>query len=292
MDFKTVKGYFTFTATQRSGIFLLLLIIVFFQVLIFAVDFSFEEKPNSEKEQWLSYQAEIDLLKQESQSQKKKIYPFNPNFITDYKGYQLGMSVAEIDRLLEFRKINKYVNSTEEFQKVTGVSDSLLAEIAPFFKFPDWVKNKKTNSYKSPEKVFSEKKEIVLIDINQATSQDLEKVYGIGPVLAQRILTQREKLGGFVDMSQMKDIWGLSDEVIANLNKNFKVMVPPKLNKIKVNSASIRELSQFSYFKYALAKEIVLYRSMNGDIKSEEDLSKINGFPVDKVKVIALYLDF
>lgn len=292
MDFKTVKPYFTFTAAQRSGIFLLLLIIVFLQVLIFTFDFSFEEKPNPEKEQWLSHQAEIDLLKQASQSTKKNIYPFNPNFITDYKGYQLGMSVSEIDRLLEFRKANKYVNSAKEFQQVTGVSDSLLNVMAPYFKFPDWVKNKKSNPYNTIEKTFSERKNVVLVDINQATTEDLERVYGIGPVLAQRILIQREKLGGFVDMSQMKDIWGLSDEVIVNLNRSFKVLSPPKLNKIKINSASIRELSHFLYFKYALAKEIVLYRSMNGDIKSEEDLSKINGFPVEKVKVIALYLDF
>ena len=49
---------------------------------------------------------------------------------------------------------------------------------------------------------------------------------------------------------------------------------------------------QFPYFKYVLAKEIVTFRSMNGEIKNIEDLSKINGFPVDKVKIIALYLEF
>jgi hypothetical protein len=53
------------------------------------------------------------------------LYPFNPNFITDFKGYKLGMSVQEID-LLEYRKGNKYVNSPKEFQAVTQVSDSLL----------------------------------------------------------------------------------------------------------------------------------------------------------------------
>jgi hypothetical protein len=63
---------------------------------------------------------------------KPKIYPFNPNFITDFKGYKLGMSVTEIDRLLAFRKTNRYVNSAAEFQQVTQVSDSLLAQIAPF----------------------------------------------------------------------------------------------------------------------------------------------------------------
>jgi DNA uptake protein ComE-like DNA-binding protein len=49
---------------------------------------------------------------------------------------------------------------------------------------------------------------------------------------------------------------------------------------------------QLPYFKYALAKEIVTYRSMNGKINDSADLIKIYGFPVDKVKIIALYLEF
>ena len=93
-------------------------------------------------------------------------------------------------------------------------------------------------------------------------------------------------------MEQMKEVWGLSPEVIENLNKNFTVSVLPKVKKINVNSASVKELSQFPLFRYTLAKEIVSFRSMNGEIKGEADLLKISGFPVDKVKVIALYLAF
>ncbi len=93
-------------------------------------------------------------------------------------------------------------------------------------------------------------------------------------------------------MEHMKDVWGLSPEVIENLNTHFKVSVLPNFKKIDINNASLKELSQFSYFRYPLAKEIVTYRSMNGDIKNIEDLTKIKGFPVDKAKIIALYLDF
>ena len=78
----------------------------------------------------------------------------------------------------------------------------------------------------------------------------------------------------------------------AGLNNHFKISVLPKLKKIDINNASLKELSQFYYFKYAIAKEIVTYRSMNGDFKNIEDLTKIKGFPVDKAKIIALYLDF
>ena len=45
------------------------------------------------------------------------------------------MSVQEIDRLLAFRKENKYVNSAKEFQEVTKVSDSLLSSMLRFLNF-------------------------------------------------------------------------------------------------------------------------------------------------------------
>ena len=111
--------FFKFTATQRAGIFLLLLIIIGIQVAYYFREIKFEEDTSLEKQQWLSLQSQIDTMKIEKVNYKPTIYPFNPNFITDFKGYNLGMSTAEIDRLLEFRKKNLYVNSAEEFQALT-----------------------------------------------------------------------------------------------------------------------------------------------------------------------------
>ena len=297
MSFKTIPTYFKFTKEQRTGIFFLFLIIVVLQLVYFFVDFSTVSKEYPEKQKWLSLQPEMDSLKMDAKNSKPKIYLFNPNFITDYKGYKLGMSVQEIDRLLAFRKENKYVNSSKEFQNVTKISDSLLNVMAPYFKFPDWVNNKKQNAkfkeYTSYQnQAFAKKEKIVFIDINEATKEDLVKIYGIGDAISSRILKQKELLGGFVSMEQMKEVWGLSPEVIENLNAHFKVLVLPRFKKIEINNASLKELSQFHYFRYSLAKEIVTYRSMNGNIKNIEDLTKIKGFPVDKANLIGLYLDF
>jgi len=290
-----LKSLFVFTSDQRKGIFALLFVIVILQLAYYFVDFT---KPTNEdslaKKEWLAMQSKIDSLKASNPKYIAKIYPFNPNFITDYKGYKLGLSVQEIDRLLDYRKENKYVNSPKEFQAVTQISDSLLNAISPYFKFPDWVKNKaeKKGYVKYENKAFAKKEKIVLKDINLATQEDLIKIYGIGDVISLRILKLKETLGGFVSMEQMNDVWGLSPEVIAGLNSHFKVYTLPNIKKIDINNASLKEISQFSYFKYALAKEIVIYRSMNGDIKNVEDLTNIKGFPVEKARIIALYLDF
>jgi len=300
MNIKTLGKYFRFTNHQRTGIFLLFVIIMLLQAVYFFADFNVTEKSFPEKEQWLSLQSEIDSLKFSKSNEKPRLYSFNPNFITDYKGYKLGMSVQEIDRLLAFRKENKYVSSAKEFQEVTKISDSLLSVMAPLFKFPDWVQNKAHLKTERKEFVQQEnfkkenfkKEKIIVLDINQATQEDLMKVYGIGEALSSRILKQKEILGCFVSMEQMNEVWGLSPEVVSELNTHFKVVIPSSFKKIAINDASLKELSQFSYFRYTLAKQIVTYRSMNGSINNIEDLSKIKGFPVEKAKIISLYLEF
>lgn len=290
MNLSAIKPYLQFSRTQRIGLLFLLAFIVVFQMLYFFVDFAPMKSTTAAKQQWLSVQKPTNS-KSLNNEETHKIYPYNPNFITDFKGYKLGMSVAEIDRLLAYRKTNRYVNSPQEFQQVTGVSDSLLAVMVPYFKFPDWVKNKKQYaSYQKP--VFEKKESKVQLDINLATQEDLKKVYGIGDGLSERILKEKEKLGGFVNMDQMKDVWGLSPEVVENLQKGFKVASLPAVKKIKINDASLQELLKFPYFRYALSKSIITYRSMNGPIKSPVDLINISGFPLDKVEIIALYLEF
>jgi len=291
-------SYLKYTREQRSGIVALILLMIGIQsgyYFYFSGVTSAVRSESVKAKEWLAVQSEIDSLKILKGAESHKIYPFNPNFISDYKGYTLGMSVVEIDRLHQFREGDKFVNSTEEFQKVTKVSDDLLAKISPYFKFPDWVKNKKSNNsfYQEYSKQTVDKKsKIVIIDINMATQEELMKVYGIGPGLSERILKEREKLGAFVSMEQMNDVWGLSPEVVASLNKHFKIMAKPAVKKLDINNASVKEMAQFPFFKYYQAKEIVTYRSMNGDIKSKEDLIKIKSFSVEKVDIIALYLDF
>ena len=163
---------------------------------------------------------QIDSLKFiETENRRPKIYPFNPNYITDYKGYALGMSAKEIDRLRAYRAKNKWVNTSKEFQRVTKVSDPLLKRIAPYFKFPDWVvkrnqgfKNKNVSS-SAVEKSFIDKS-ISTTDINKATADDLQTINGIGPAFSERIVKYRTKLQGFTFEDQLNEVWGLEKEVV------------------------------------------------------------------------------
>jgi DNA uptake protein ComE-like DNA-binding protein len=289
-----IKSYFLFSREHRSGIFLLFGIIVIVQLSYFFLKNQLVSNENyTEDKEWLLVQNEIDSLKNIQATKKDTIYPFNPNYITDYKGYKLGMSVQEIDRLHAYRKKGKFVNSAKEFQEITQVSNVFLAKVSPYFKFPDWVINKGTTTSGKFHK-FSprEKEKIIQKDINIATREDLIAVYGIGEKLADKILLEKEKLGSFVSMEQFQFMWGISPEALTDLEKRFVVKSQNGIKKIAINDLSQKELAKFPYFNYALAKEIVIYRTMNNGIKEIADLTKIKGMPNEKINIIALYLVF
>ena len=288
---KYLKSHFTFTKQQRSGIFVLLLLIGTLQCVYFFMDFSSEDL-NVNQNDLAQFQAEIDSLKllkiQESQP---KIYPFNPNFITDYKGYTLGMSSAEIDRLLAFRNQNKWINSVEDFQRVTQISDSLLTKISPYFKFPDWVTNPKPKTQYAYPKTNQPKSFDQKLNLNTATATQLKKINGIGDKLAERIVAYRTKLGGsFVADVQLQEVYGLSPEVIERTLNEFTVKDAIPISKINLNTATIEELVTIQYIDYEIAHFIIQERTLREGFKSLDELTKVKDFPVKKIEIIKLYL--
>jgi DNA uptake protein ComE-like DNA-binding protein len=292
MEKETTYFFQKFTSSQRAGLLVLFTLILSIQIGYHFIPKKGKEETADEKKEWLAFQSKIDSLKELKAQYQPKIYPYNPNFITDYKGYKYGMTTEQLDRLFAFRKENNYVNSAKEFQQVTKVSDSLLKEMAVYFKFPEWVNKKSEYPSKFVPFAKKEKEVIVVKDINHATAEDLVKIRGIGEGISTRILKEREKFGAFASMEQMQFIWGLSPEVIDYLNQYFKVVDISGLKKININTATLKELSAFPFFNYTLSREILIYRSMNSKIKDVEDLTKIKGLSIEKVSVIALYLEF
>ena len=280
-----MKSHFKFNRQEQSGILFLLFLILVLQCLYFF----YKENPSYgndntvlvDKEQ----QSLIDSLKLQIKAKDNStVYRFNPNFISDYKGYTLGMSVEEIDRLHRFRAQGKFVNSGKEFQEITKISDSLLAALEDSFRFPEWKQNRKA------KQVGYKKSSLEHLDINLATAEDFRKVNGIGATLSKRIVKFRDKLGGFLDKEQLYDVYGLDKTVADRAMERFEVKSPPKIEKININEASVQDLSALLYISYDLAESIIAYRSIHGNYTSLRELENVVGFPATKLHRIALYL--
>ncbi len=265
---KNFKSHFAFNRSERNGIFLLVLVIIFLQLIYFFNPFSSEAGPTAEEQRLeKELQQSIDSLKQiAAEKDTLKMQPFNPNFISDYKGYVLGMSLEQIDRLQEYRSKDLWVNSSEEFQQVTGVSDSLLKKISPYFKFPDF-KQKKLQENSSQKGHFSAV--IEKQDLNTASAEELQKVNGIGEKLSARIVKYRQSIGGFRSEIQLQDVYGLQPEVLQRLYQRFEVKQKPS-EKADLNTITVLELSEMPYFNYELARAVIDLRKKQGRIDTFE----------------------
>ena len=279
-------GFSYWTKQQKRGVLGLLCCCILLQIAYFMIDIPSPPAAFSQ-ENLIAFQQRIDSLKEQEKANQYTISPFNPNFISDYKAYILGISAEQLSRLQSFKETGKYVNSAKEFQEVTGVSDSLLATIEPLFKFPDWVTQKKTGYPSSYDNKPTAK--IIKKDLNTATTEDLLPIRGIGEKLSERILKYRERLGGFSHKKQLSEIYGLSDEVVTEVWKHFDLLSPTHITKIDVNLASKKELSKVPYLSYKEVETLLIFRSEQGNIQSLNELQAI-GFSAEKIEQLGWYL--
>ena len=291
---KIFKSHFWYTKNQRNGILFLLIIIIFLQLILHFKNFDSQQLVDLSQPKITSYNKQLDSLKKKSSKKKKfKIYPFNPNYISDYKGYQLGMNIDEIDRLLAYREQKLYVNSAKEFQTITKISDSLLQKISPFFKFPDWVQKKNKNKNNQQRYIPNSRinvSEITTEDINKATLKDFTAIEGVDEYISERIIKYRSKLQGFSFKEQLFEVWGL-DELMANkILSTFSIKNKPIIKKVNINTASFKEVLSNPYIDYELCIQIFDYKDEVAELQSISEIKNIEGFPIKKYNRIVLYL--
>jgi DNA uptake protein ComE-like DNA-binding protein len=291
---KKLKSHFWYTKNQRNGILFLLGLITVVQLLYHFVNLGKDDIVDVNQAAIISFQNQIDSLKFiETENRRPKIYPFNPNYISDYKGYQLGMKTKEIDLLLAHRNKRLFVNSAKEFQEVTKISDSLLQAISPYFKFPDWVQKKnrdKKEQFSFASKTKKNISDITSSDINEATPYDFSLVKGVDEYLSERIIKYRSKLQGFSFPEQLFEVWDLEKEVADNILQVFSVQKKPRITKVNVNTASFKEVLSNPYIDYELCVQIFEYKDEVAELQSISEIKNIEGFPIEKYHRIVLYL--
>lgn len=102
----------------------------------------------------------------------------------------------------------------------------------------------------------SSNKQIELVDLNSADSINLVGVYGIGPVMASRIIKFRDALGGFYSKAQLAEVYGISQDYLPEILEQVKVDAS-KIQKIDVNAADFKVLFAHPYVNYDLADAIL-----------------------------------
>ena len=262
--------------TQRVAFFLFLVLIGF---QIYLDRYTLEKDAMDILAFDAALQEQIDLAK--LQKQQPRIFPFNPNYISLSKVYQLGLSVKEIERLHLYRDSGEFINSVAAFEQITQVTPSWIKQYSPYFKFPDWVTTQ-TEKTKRP-------KSIEVKDLNTSSARDLTQVRGIGEVLSKRIVKYRTRLKGFDELDQLYEVYGLDSLVVEKVKRQFKLITKPERVKIPIAEVTMEALLRIPYLSKSEAKKIIGLRTRNQNL-SFENLRSEPGFDSLKIERLALYL--
>jgi DNA uptake protein ComE-like DNA-binding protein len=288
---KIIKDYFTFSKKETFAALILVLIIAVFIALPYINSNSKKREPiNPElakvastnlfvKDTNASDDFENDKVNYKSYSNSNyknanyTLTPFNfdPNILDENGWNKLGLPKKTIKTILNYLGKGGKFKSAEDIRKIWGLkkedADVLIPYITIVTKPTD---SKYSNTYTNKNYT---KPAASIIDINTATVDDFKRLPAVGNT-AYKILKFREKLGGFVSISQIKETYGLTDSV-------YQAMLPylsiasTNIQKININTASDFDLGKHPYISNDIAKAIVIYRKQHGNYSKIEDVRKI-----------------
>jgi competence protein ComEA len=277
---KTIRNFFGTTRAQTNG----------FVGLLFVITIAIFSQPltrwwvSSQPQDFSKDTAVLDSLtrnwktaeeKQKTETQEEVIayFDFDPNSATLDEFKSLGFSEKLATRIINYRTKGGKFRIKTDLMKLYGMDSLLYEKLIPYIQLPDQFEKPKFEKKEFADRKPKEKPQ--KFNLNEADTIQLEKIYGIGPALAKRIVKYRDKLGGFVSQDQLKEVYGLDTAVVKKITEASYLPDPPDVKKINLNTADEKILATHPYFGRKIASAIVAYRFQHGNFKSVDDLSRI-----------------
>jgi len=280
-----------FTAREKRGSLILLFVLIgimilprFFRTnqkeLVF--EFTEEEKQKVRALKTRSWKAKKSKFRNFSKSNKyvKKDYepplptfPFDPDTMSLSAWQKLGLSERQAEVLISYKVRSGGFYSIDQLYGAYVLDSNRVNSWKPFLVF---------NAKKPVERK---------IEINSASAEELKSLKGIGEKLSERIVTYRDKLGGFVSVEQIAEVYGLSPETFESIKPRLTVDLN-KVDYIDINKIEMKELASHPYFTFQMAKLIVNYRLQHGPYSTIEELLKSKGLEIEDVKKVEPYINF
>lgn len=271
------RAFFGISTREANGLLVLLPLLL---ISVFVIP-AYHQWQSKQPVDFTTQQLKLDSLLAHWPAQKdttKKMdarFPFNPNTASLSDFDSLGFPEFLAQRIQNYRIKNGKFKIKSDLLRIYGMDSAFYNSIEPFIQLPEQIDP--NSKYQKTEPPVLAKKEPMpeRFDINAADSTQLTKIYGIGAKLSARIINYRNKLGGFVSIDQIREVYGLDTIVVKRIQEKYFVDASYQPRKIILNQATEKELSNHPYIKYALAKAITTYRFQHGNFTSVEDMKKI-----------------
>ncbi len=202
--------------------------------------------------------------KKQKYSKRKKSYKtppsqFNPNDYSREDWMRLGLSQKQADVVLKFT--SRGIRSNEELKIIFVIPEEVFELL------------KDSTFYPSQESKYEKQdytKEILIVNINTASLEELKTLPGIGDFYAKKIIEQRKELGGFIGKYQLLELWKFGTERYDKIED--RIIVSGNIQKLNINTADIETLKNHPYISYKVANSIVKMRNAHGSYQKLEDV--------------------
>lgn len=221
-----------------------------------------------------------------------KVVPslFDPNSDDSAAMVRSGLPPYVARNIVRYRAKGGKFRKPEDLARIYGMADEVYSLLSPYIIIApefsgeaDSIAVARDSLYKP---VFKYPRGTV-VDLNKADTAELKKIPGIGSGYSAMIVGYRYRLGGFVSVSQLKEIEGLPDSLAVwfSVSPDF---IPERIN---INRSSIERLRSHPYMGFYRARAIVEYRKKYGDIDDINRLKMFDEFDDGAFERVAPYLD-
>jgi competence ComEA-like helix-hairpin-helix protein len=306
-----LKDYFSFTKKERRGIIVIVAVILLLIILPFFFPY-FIKKEETDTSQFTKEIAQL-LLDTSSKKRnvdkiddgyyndytpspgkyisKQEVFFFDPNTASIADWIRLGVKPRTAETIQKYIAKGGKFYKPEDIKKIYGISQKDVERLIPYVSIKE-VKKEYT-SYEQKEytdkKSFSKNSVNQKTEINEADTSAFIALPGIGSKLAKRIISYREKLGGFYSVDQISETYFLPDSTFQKI-KHYLIADSKAIKKININLATAEEMKSHPYIKYNIANAIFQYRRQHGNYNSVEEIRKIMTVTDDFYEKVFPYL--
>ncbi len=225
-------------------------------------------------------------------------FPFDPNHDDSLTLAALGLKRWQVSNILKYRRKGGVWRSPEHFAKLYGLSQRDYELLRPYIRIApedrggrrmesDWPAGVPRGERPVFEQIEKLKKGEQL-PLNEADSTALKRIPGIGSYYARKIVNYRDRMGGFVSVSQIDEIEGLPP----GMSQWFRLEGKPEVRRIRINHATFKKLVRHPYLSYEQTKDIVNHIRHYGPLRSWQDLSLYKEFAPSDFHRLAPYFRF